>query len=85
MTTARNELYKILLLALSVTYLFFLFVCESNISVTVERICAKFTGKTCLVPHLEEFECQGHQGQKNVLCTPITPSGSDRMEYARCK
>jgi len=24
-------------------------VCESNISGTAERICAKFTGKTCLV------------------------------------
>ena len=24
-----------------------------------ERNCAKFTGRMCLVPHSEEFECQG--------------------------
>jgi len=47
-------------------------VCESNISGTGEWICAKLTWKMCLVPRLDEFECQGHQGQ-NALCTPITP------------
>jgi len=26
-----------------------------NISGTAERICAKFTRKTCLVPHSDEF------------------------------
>jgi len=42
------------------------FVCESNISETAERICAKFTG-TCLVRRSEEFECQGHHGQKRAV------------------
>jgi len=45
--TARSELRKVLFLALSVTVLF---VCVRNISETAERICAKFTWKTCLVP-----------------------------------
>ena len=36
--------------------LFFLFVCHSNISQMVERICAKFTEKTCLVPCSDKFE-----------------------------
>ena len=34
------------------------FVCVWNISRTAERICAKFTCKTCLVPRLVEFEGQ---------------------------
>jgi len=55
--TVRSELRKVLFLALSVTFLFF-FVCESNISETVDQICSKFTQKTCLVPCSEEFECQ---------------------------
>jgi len=37
------------------------FVSHSNISGTAERICAKFTGKTCLVHRSEEFECQGQK------------------------
>jgi len=36
---------KVLFLALSATLFF---VCESNISGTTERICAKFTGNTCV-------------------------------------
>jgi len=28
---------------------------------TAEQICTKFTGKTCLVPHLDEFEGQGQR------------------------
>jgi len=28
---------------------------------TTERICAKFTWKTCLVFHSDEFECQGQR------------------------
>jgi len=78
-------------LATSVTsFLILVFVCHSNISGTAERISAKFTGKTCLVPCSEEFECQGQRSKvkvtrhKNALCTPITP-GSDGMERARCK
>jgi len=56
-----------------------------------ERICAKFTGKTCLVPRSDEFECQvstskvkGHEGQKMRSALPSPPS-SDGMECARCK
>jgi len=45
---------------------------------TAERICAKFTRKTCLVLRSYEFECQGQRsrspGTKNALCTPNTPS-----------
>ena len=65
---------KVLLLAPSVT-----FVCTSNISGTDERICAKFTGKTCLVPRSDEFECQTQSlkvkvtRDKNARCTPVTP------------
>ena len=49
------------------------FVCVLNISETAERICAKFTRKTCLVPHLDKFEGQstvkgqGHKGQKTAF------------------
>jgi len=59
-----------------------MFVCESNISDIAERICAKFTPKTCLVSHSEEFECQGQMSKvkvardKNTLCTPAA-HGSD--------
>ena len=34
------------------------FVCVLNISELAERICAKFTRKTCFVPCLDEFEGQ---------------------------
>ena len=47
------------------------FVCVWNIFGTAERICAKFTRKTCLVPRSDEFEAlkvkvkgQGLRGQK---------------------
>jgi len=43
----------------------------------VERVCAKFTGKTYLVPRSDQFECQGQRsrspGTKNALCTAIAP------------
>jgi len=62
-----------------------LFVCASNISGTTERICAKFTVKTCLVPRSDKFECQGPRsklpGTKSTLSTPVT----SRMVYACCK
>jgi len=86
--TARSELRKFCFSA--VCDFVFLFACESNISGTAEQICAKFTGKTCLVPGTEEFECQSQRSKvkvtrdKNTLCTPITPGG-DGMERARCK
>jgi len=38
-------------------------VCYSNIPEMAERICAKFTGKTCLVPRSDEFQCQGQRSK----------------------
>jgi len=64
--TGRSELRKVLFLALSVTFLFVCFfhvVRESNISETAERICARFTGKTRLVPCSDELECQGQRSK----------------------
>jgi len=47
---------------------------------TAERICAKFTRKTCLFLRSYEFECQGQMsrspGTKNSLCTLNTPAVS---------
>ena len=51
-TTSRTELSKVLFLALYVTFLVCLFVCESNISGTAELICAIFTSKMCFGPSL---------------------------------
>jgi len=45
----------------------FLFVCASNISGNAERICAKFTVKTCLVAHSDEFLCQGQRSKVKVI------------------
>jgi len=45
------------------------FVCVWNISGTAERICAKFTQKTWLVPRSDEFE--GHQGQKTAFSSGL--------------
>jgi len=59
-TTARSELRKVLFLAPSVCGVF---VCVWNISGTAERICAKFTRKTCLVTHSEEFEGRGQRSR----------------------
>ena len=64
--TARSELRKVLFLAPPVCVFCFLFVCEI-LSGTAERICAKFTRKTCLVPRSDEFEGQDRQGQKNCI------------------
>ena len=46
---------------------------------TIDRICIKFTRKTCLVLRSDEFECQGQRsrspGTKNALCTHyVTPA-----------
>jgi len=50
------------------------FVCVWNISGTAEWICAKFTWKSCLVPHSDEFAGQGqsHQGQKTAFLGPFS-------------
>jgi len=58
----------------------FFCVCESNISGTAERICTKFTGKTCLMIPVE-VKGQDNQGQKSDVHA-LTP-GSDGMERAR--
>jgi len=39
-----------------------------DISGIAELIYYKFTRKTCLVPCLDEFEGQGHHGQKRGQC-----------------
>jgi len=45
-----------------------------------ERICARFTGKTCLVPRSDEFECQrstspGTKKNEKLLSSPLTMDG----------
>ena len=42
------------------------FACVWNISAAAERICAKFSRKTCLVPRSDEFECQGERSKVKV-------------------
>jgi len=52
------------------------FVCRSNISGTAERICAKYTGKRCLVPRSEAFEYQGQRSRSpgtKTRCTFRSP------------
>jgi len=50
-----SELQKVLFLMPSVCDIF---VCVKYLSGIAERICAKFTWKTCLVPRLGKFEGQ---------------------------
>jgi len=42
---------------------------------TAERLCAKFTGKTCLVRRSDEFECQDQRsrspGTKTAFLGPF--------------
>jgi len=58
------------------------FVCHSNISGTAQRICAKFTGETCLVPRSDilkfKVKGQGHQGQKHAVHTDHTRQRRNR-------
>jgi len=70
--TARSQLRNVLFLALSVCG----FLCVYKMSGgTAERICAKFTRKTCLIPHLDEFEGENHrsrsQGTKTAFFGPF--------------
>jgi len=87
--TTRSELRKVLFLALCDFFAFF--VRESNISGTAERICAKLTGKTCLVLRSKVFECQGQRSKVKVTrdkkraVHSSPPPGSDKMERTRCK
>jgi len=62
-----NFVQKVLFLVPSVMISLWFFVRVWNISATAERICAKFTWKTCLIPRSDEFESQGHQGQKTAF------------------
>jgi len=59
--TARSELRKVLFLALSVTFC----LCMKYLG-NRERICAKFTGKTCLVPRSEDVEGKGQRSKVKV-------------------
>ena len=59
---------------------------------TAERICAKFTQKTCLVLRSDEFECQGQRskvvtraGRALTCCAFTTPRSVDGMERPRCR
>ena len=60
------------------------FVCHSNISGTAEQICAKFTGKTCLIPSSDDFECQGQRSRSlwTKTCCPL-PSPRQRQNGTR--
>jgi len=53
---------------------------------TAERICAKFTQKTCLVLRSDELECQGQKsnGQKTHVQSQH-PHSMDEMERPRCR
>ena len=64
---ARSELRKVLFLAPSVGFCLCMKYLVGEAGGTAEWICAKFTWKTCLVPHLNEFEGHGHQGQKGLF------------------
>jgi len=84
--TARSELRKVLFLAPSVRVFFG---CVSNISGTAERICAKFTRNTCVVPRFDEFEGQGHQGQNTAFLAPLAAGlrfmfGKTSLAYSFC-
>jgi len=62
---------------------------------TAERICTKFTRKTCLVLRSEKFECQGQRSKikvtrnKKALCIYNTPrcrrNGTPSLQITSCK
>ena len=70
--------------ALAHILVFFVWVC--NVSGTAERIYSKFTGRTCLVPRSNEFECQGQRstssGTENALSATVTPASCEWYELA---
>ena len=68
-------------LVLSVT----IFVCVWNMSCTAERIHAKFTGKMCLVSHLDEFECQGQRSRSPGRKTGFLSDISGTAEWICAK
>jgi len=66
--TARSELRNVLSVCFSAVCDFVLFGYEtSGDSGTAERICAKFTGKTCLVPGSDKIE-GWHQFRRPACC-----------------
>jgi len=85
--TVCSKLHKVLFLLLWLLCFFCLWIKYLGNHWTT---CAKFTGKTCLVPHSDKFECQGQRsrspGTKN--CTPITPqqrrSGPHSLQARSC-
>jgi len=58
---------------------------------TAERICAKFTRKTCLVLRSDVFECQGQRSMVKVTTDKKRavhskhPQDVDEMERPRCR
>jgi len=58
---------------------------------TAERICAKFTPKTCLVLRSDDFECQGQRSKVKVTSDKKRAAHSehprrvDGMEQPRCR
>jgi len=57
-----------------------------NISETGERFCAKFTGKTCLVPRLDESSNSSQRGTKHVFRANLVQisSATSRSISAAC-
>ena len=65
---ATSDEYLLPLAVNCVRFCFWRHVCDFfvrvwNISGTAERICAKFTRKTCFVPRSDEFEGQGQRSR----------------------
>jgi len=58
---------------------------------TAERICAKFTRKTCFVLRSHEFECQDQKSKVKVIMDKKGavhsqhPHGMDGIERHRCR
>ena len=59
-----------------------LFVCVWNISGTAERICAKLTEKTWLVPRSDEFEGQGQRSKVNITTDKKAGFSADNLGTA---
>ena len=59
--TAHSELRKVLFLALSVTFLFVYEISREPLNGFAPN---SHTGKTCLVPRSDEFECQDRTNKK---------------------
>jgi len=73
--SVTNNYYRTLLALSAISFFLFFFVC---LSLKYLGNCAKFTGKTCLIPHSDEFECQGQRsrspGTKTRCALPSPPA-----------